>query len=347
MAKKSLNPIVAVGAGQDALPESQPTTSTPTVIPTDDVSEGANANVDTLGRTDTPATKEQSSSVPTQAASDDLNVAVSEDDTKATTVTHPPAHPAKVDLLADAVARQAYLDGQTQRFRQIERAAFATYEDMGRILYESWKALKEDDDSWVDWVVNDLGLSVRTAQRLRGLYALGNGKEQLVPPVASEYRQEVGPTKMDLFWTLHKAGAQKRATKGVTKFTITATSITFTVTTKNADGDDVSTTYDAADPAVTVRMLRDLMPEANKTTAASDPESDKAKLKALRAENQQLKDDVKQLESDNETLQQHAANVEMTSHRLLEEVEVLREEVESLREQLAAQHDDAFATSEA
>jgi hypothetical protein len=300
----------------------------------DDASEDANTAVDTFDQTD------EQGLLP-QTPNDDMNVLIDVDG-EGESGESPTATPhGEVNLITDTVARQQYLEGQTEVFRQKERSDYVSDDEKGKLLFEVWTALEKTDQFWIEWVENDLGIPRRTAQRLRDVYGFyWAACPSDMPPVAQEYRAQVGITKLDLIRTLRKAPADKLKLKGITDLSITESAISITITSHDDDHDDdherESNTYDAADPALTVRMLRERMPKSPTLPVTISPQSLEEQLRQLRLSNKKLLRENKELEKKNAILQGRVVEAEVETERLREELEVLYEKL--------AAHDDMTET---
>jgi hypothetical protein len=200
----------------------------------------------------------------------------------------------------------------------------------GELHYEEWRWLQNHPLAteglkgrlayWTRVVEKKYGIPVRSAIFDRVVFEFYTH----IQPVERPYLCRTGMTKLSLVIPLHKAGAEKCAAKGVKNLVFTADGISITLVTTDSDGVETDQVYDLADPALTVRMLRERMPQANKVAAESDNETPDQKVKRLQAENRTLKAKVKTLESANLTFQRRTLDAENARVRLEDEVATLR-----------------------
>lgn len=293
-----------------------PETATSTVIPVDDASVDANEEVDTQCRTEI---------VQSTSESEDLELLIEE----AESLTGQPVKSA-------SELRDEHFAERMQLHRELTGNETDVALRHGQLHYEDWQHIREhpvvgEDDKMREkyWThnVEKCGIAVRTAILQRTVFDFFTHKQ----PVARQYLCEVGMTKLSLAVTLHNAGAEKCASKGLKALTFSPDNITITLVQKDSEGGETESVYDFADPALTVRMLRDRMPESGKTEA-KDPESLEGKIRQLKTENRDLKKKVQQLQGENLSLQQRALTAETNLDRVCGELEALREQLAELQD---------------
>ena len=140
-------------------------------------------------------------------------------------------------------------------------------------------------------------------------------------------------TKLDLAITLKNAGVQACSYMGVKDLMFSRDGITVTFVDKNSEGEVTEKVYDLADPSLTVRMLRERMPESFKSGGKNSPRTSEDQLKKLRAENKKIRQERDELQASNLSLQRRVAEAELQRGRLLEEVQHLRAQLKAAREE--------------
>lgn len=262
---------------------------------------------------------------------DDLNVMVVAVNVEADTEQAAPA-------IYKTVVRDEYFQSRVIQHMALQGEETEVALRRGELHYHDWKWLSEhpltgEDEKergkyWTHFVEEQLGVPVRTATLHRRVYEFYTH----VQPVARPYLCRVGMTKLDLAITLKNAGVRNCAYNGIKDLTFSPDSITVTIESRNPEGVDEETVYDFADTNLTVRMLRERMPQAYRKSSEGKASSLDEKYKKLKQDFQKIRQERDVLQAQNTSLQQRAAQAELQQQRLLEEVKHLREQLNATLE---------------